>query len=181
MTRRTTHREISCEGVALHAGRPVHARLLPGVSGDGIVFRRDDLGGREIPALYDRVGETRLGTVIVEDGGSVAVVEHLMAAIAGADIDDLIIALALRYRLPAVFSTDGSVTAGGLVSYGYNLEQTFGKTADYVDRILRGEKPSDLPVQQPTKFKLAFNLKTAKALGIAIPEAFLLRADEVIE
>jgi putative ABC transport system substrate-binding protein len=61
------------------------------------------------------------------------------------------------------------------------LEQTFQKTADYVDRILRGEKPSDLPVQQPTKFKLAFNLKTAKALSITIPESFLLRADKLIE
>ena len=93
MTRRTIRREISCDGVALHAGRPVHARLVPAISGAGIVFRRDDLDGREIPALYDRVGETRLGTVIAEDGASVAVVEHLMAAVAGAGIDDLTVAL----------------------------------------------------------------------------------------
>ena len=121
--------------------------------------------------------ESAISSFATKQNGGIIVPPH---AITWAN-DDLIIALALRYRLPAVFSTDGSVMAGGLVSYGYNLEQTFGKTADYVDRILRGEKPSDLPVQQPTKFKLAFNLKTAKALGITIPESFLLRADEVIE
>ena len=121
--------------------------------------------------------ESAISSFATKQNGGIFVPPH---AITWAN-DDLIIALALRYRLPAVFSTDGSVTAGGLVSYGYNLEQTFRKTADYVDRILRGEKPSDLPVQQPTKFKLAFNLKTAKALGITIPESFLLRADEVIE
>ncbi len=93
MTRRSIRREISCEGVALHAGRPVHAKVLPAASGAGIAFRRDDLGGRRIRALYDRVGQTRLGTVIVEDGASVSVVEHVLAAVSGADIDDLTIAL----------------------------------------------------------------------------------------
>jgi UDP-3-O-[3-hydroxymyristoyl] N-acetylglucosamine deacetylase len=93
MTRRSIHREVSCEGVALHAGCSVRARLLPAPAGAGVVFRRDDLGGREIPALYDRVGETRLGTVISENGANVAVIEHLMAAVAGAGIDDLIVAL----------------------------------------------------------------------------------------
>lgn len=93
MTRRTLDREVTCEGVALHAGCRVCANLLPAAAGAGIVFRRDDMGGAEIPALYDRVGETRLGTVINENGASVAVVEHLMAAIAGAGIDDLFVAL----------------------------------------------------------------------------------------
>ena len=93
MTRRSIHREVSCDGVALHAGCSVRARLLPAPAGTGVVFRRDDLGGREVPALYDRVGETRLGTVITENGANVAVVEHLMAAIVGADIDDLTVAL----------------------------------------------------------------------------------------
>ena len=74
MTRRSIHREVSCEGVALHAGCSVRARLLPAPAGAGVVFRRDDLGGREIPALYDRVGETRLGTVISENGANVAVI-----------------------------------------------------------------------------------------------------------
>ena len=121
--------------------------------------------------------ESAISSIALKQNGGIIVPPH---AITWAN-DDLIIALALRHRLPAIFSTDGSVTAGGLVSYGYNLEQTFGKTAGYVDRILRGQKPSDLPVQQPTKFKLAFNLRTAKVLGIAIPESFLLQADEVIE
>jgi putative ABC transport system substrate-binding protein len=121
--------------------------------------------------------ERAMSSFATKDNGGIIVPPH---AITWAN-DNLIITLALRHRLPAIFSTDGSVTAGGLVSYGYNLEENFRKTADYVDRILRGEKPSDLPVQQPTKFKLAFNLKTAKALGLTIPESFLLRADEVIE
>lgn len=92
MTRRTIATEISTTGAALHAGGAVNMTLSPGASGAGIVFRRSDLGGREIPALYDRVGETRLGTVISDGTGtSIGVIEHLMAAIAGAEIDDLLV------------------------------------------------------------------------------------------
>jgi len=94
---------------------------------------------------------------------------------------DLIRALALRLRLPAIYASPGSVKAGGLVYYGIDWEDSFRRTAEYVDRILRGEKPSDLPVQQPTKFQLAFNLKTAKALQLEVPPSILLRADEIIE
>ena len=94
MTRRTIATEISTKGSALHAGGSVNMTLSPAASGAGIVFRRSDLGGREIPALYDRVGETRLGTVISDGAGaSVGVIEHLMAAIAGADIDDLLVTI----------------------------------------------------------------------------------------
>jgi putative tryptophan/tyrosine transport system substrate-binding protein len=94
---------------------------------------------------------------------------------------DLIRALALRLRLPAIYASPGSVKTGGLVYYGIDWEDSFRRTAEYVDRILRGEKPSDLPVQQPTKFQLAFNLKTAKALQLEVPPSILLRADEIIE
>jgi UDP-3-O-[3-hydroxymyristoyl] N-acetylglucosamine deacetylase len=93
MTRRTIFQEIHCEGLALHAGCRVRAKMLPAEAGQGIVFRRDDLDGREIPARYDRVSETRLGTVITEDEASVAVIEHLMAAIFGAGLDDVTVAL----------------------------------------------------------------------------------------
>jgi UDP-3-O-[3-hydroxymyristoyl] N-acetylglucosamine deacetylase len=92
VTRRTIAKEIASEGVALHAGRNVRMMLAPAAAGTGIVFRRSDLGGREIPALYDKVGETRLGTVIDDGAGaSVGVIEHLMAAVAGAGIDDLLV------------------------------------------------------------------------------------------
>ena len=92
-----------------------------------------------------------------------------------------IIALAARHRLPAVYSDRGSVTAGGLISYGPDRLDQFRRTAGYVDRILKGEKPADLPVQAPTKYELVVNLKTAKALGLDVPASVLARADEVIE
>jgi putative tryptophan/tyrosine transport system substrate-binding protein len=95
---------------------------------------------------------------------------------------DLIIDMTLRYQLPAIYADSvHSVTAGALVFYGIDLEDLFGHVAEYVNRILHGEMPSDLPVQGPTKFKLLYNLKTAKAIGLDIPPIMLARADEVIE
>jgi putative ABC transport system substrate-binding protein len=94
---------------------------------------------------------------------------------------DLIIGLAARYRLPAVYISRQEAAAGGLISYGPNTLDQFRSAAGYVDRILKGEKPGDLPVQVPTKFELVINLKTAKALGLQIPDKLLATADEVIE
>jgi len=94
---------------------------------------------------------------------------------------DLIIALAARHRLPAIYYAPFFAVAGGLISYGPDFPDQFRRAAGYVDRILKGEKPADLPVQAPTKYELVINLKTAKALGIDLPPTLLARADEVIE
>ncbi len=122
-------------------------------------------------------------------------IEHAVTAFAGAANSglivaasplanvhlDLIITLAGRHKLPAVYFERAFVTDGGLISYGPNFIDQFRRAAGYVDRILKGEKPADLPVQAPSKYELAINLKTAKALGLDIPQSLLARADEVIE
>jgi len=92
-----------------------------------------------------------------------------------------LISLAARGRLPSAFGQRGYVEAGGLVYFGPNLPDQYRRAATYVDKILKGAKPGDLPVEQPTKFELVINLKTAKALGITIPQSVILRADQVIE
>ena len=103
------------------------------------------------------------------------------ASATGAANFNLLVAAAARYKLPAVYIQRPFVVAGGLISYGPNFEDQFRRAADYVDRILKGEKPGDLPVQAPTKYELVINLKTAKALGITVPLIMQMTADAVIE
>jgi putative tryptophan/tyrosine transport system substrate-binding protein len=109
--------------------------------------------------------------------GGLIVTASALSAVHG----DLIIALAARHELPAVYFLRRFVSRGGLISYGPDIIDQYRRAADYVDRILRGEKPRDLPVQSPTRYELAVNMKTAKALGLNLPSTLLARADEVIE
>jgi putative ABC transport system substrate-binding protein len=92
-----------------------------------------------------------------------------------------IVGFALKSRLPSVYGSGGAVDAGGLMSYGTDLAHSYGRVAYYVDKILKGAKPADLPVEQPTKFELVINLKTAKQIGLTIPPNVLARADRVIK
>jgi putative ABC transport system substrate-binding protein len=112
----------------------------------------------------------------IDNGGLV-----VTASPSGTVHRELIIALAARHKLPAVYWQRFSVPSGGLMSYGPDLLDQYRQAAGYVDRILKGEKPADLPVQAPTKYELVINLKTAKALGLTVPPSLLARADEVIE
>jgi putative tryptophan/tyrosine transport system substrate-binding protein len=144
-----------------------------------------------IQALAQSLG-VEVSAVSVRDAGDI---ERAVAALArsangglivtpsgGSSVHrDLIITLAARHKLPAVYSDRFNVTAGGLLSYGHDRIDQFRRAAAYVDRILRGEKAGDLPVQAPTKYELVINLKTAKALGLEVPATLLAIADEVIE
>ena len=121
--------------------------------------------------------ETAFDAFSREPGGGLAVQPDATIA----THRDTIIELAARHRLPGVYPFRYYTSRGGLVSYGVDTPSQMSRAAEYVSRILRGEKPNDLPIQAPNKFELVVNLKTAKALGLTIPESFLLRADEVIE
>ena len=129
-------------------------------------------------SLQDPSGmERAIGTFAHAPNGGLIVTTSGLAL----DYCDLIVALAARYKLPAVYYERFFVTAGGLISYGSSFGEGYRRAAAYVDRILKGEKPADLPVQAPTKYELVINLKTAKALGLAVPPSVRARADEVIE
>jgi putative ABC transport system substrate-binding protein len=141
------------------AARPLGVEVSP-------VDIRD---AREIERAVTAFAQSPYGGVIVTSSG-----------LANAH-RDLIIRLAAKLRLPAVYSFRFFVGAGGLVSYGSDSVDPHRRAAEYVDRILKGEKPGDLPVQAPTKYELVINLKTAKALGLTVPPTLLARADEVIE
>ena len=129
------------------------------------------------PVLDAAEIERAIDTLAREPNGGLVVLPDAFTTTHG----DLIIALVARDRLPAIYPFRYFVTRGGLMSYGYDTVDLYRQAASYVDRILKGEKPADLPVQAPTKFALVINLKTAKALGLAVPPMLLARADEVIE
>ena len=116
-------------------------------------------------------------TAIREERGGLLVLPNLFTTVHR----DAIVALATRHHLPAVYAFRYFTTIGGLMSYGIDQPDLYRRAAGYVDRILKGAKPGDLPVQRPTKFELVINLKTANALGVEIPATLLARADEVIE
>ena len=120
------------------------------------------------PAFAEAARQNLQGVVIISDSATIAHRNQLGTA-------------ALKYRLPTIFSNKAYLQGGGLMSYGPDVVATFYRAAYYVDKILKGAKPADLPVEQPTKFELVINMKTAKALGITIPQSLLLRADEVIQ
>jgi putative ABC transport system substrate-binding protein len=121
--------------------------------------------------------ERAVGTFAQEPNGGLIIVVGSAATVHR----NLIIALATKHRLPAIYPYRYFVASGGLVSYGPDLVDQYRRASGYVDRILKGEKPGDLPVQAPTRYQLVINLKTAKALGLNVPETLLARADEVIE
>jgi UDP-3-O-[3-hydroxymyristoyl] N-acetylglucosamine deacetylase len=136
--RRTIDRGIQKSGTALHAGGIVNMTLSPAPSDTGIVFRRSDLGNKDIPALYDRVGETRLGTVIAQDGASVGVIEHLMAAIAGAQIDDLLVTLD---------GPEPPILDGDALSYFELLEEAGTKEQPGQRRAIKVTKPVEIAIK----------------------------------
>jgi putative ABC transport system substrate-binding protein len=171
------------------------SEIAPGLKRAAIMFNPDMIGAsafmppletaarsiRVAPTFAPVHSDAEIETAIIalgrEPGGRLVVVPDLFTAVHRAPI----ISAAARNNVPAAYGLSRFVRDGGLLSYGVDRVDLFRRSATYVDRILRGEKPGDLPVQFPTKFEMIVNLKTAKALGLAIPPSIRLRADEVIE
>ncbi|MEK7385137.1 MAG: ABC transporter substrate-binding protein, partial [candidate division NC10 bacterium] len=133
------------------------------------VARFDARGPADLEGAFDALTRARAGALIITGGGVQFNMRNQIAQ------------LALRNRLPSIFTVSEYVEAGGLMSYGASLRDQWRRAATYVDKILKGAKPGDLPVEQPTKFELVVNAGTAKALGLAIPPSVRLQADRVVE
>jgi putative ABC transport system substrate-binding protein len=155
----------------------------PGAAGIGqwaiIQSVAQSLGVELKPIMLTNAGdiERAVATFAREPNGGMIVV----VSAASLNHRELIVGLAARHRLPTVYAYRVFVTGGGLITYGPDIVRQYRRAAGYVDRILKGEKPGNLPVQAPTEHALVINVKTAKALGLDVPEALLARADEVIE
>jgi putative ABC transport system substrate-binding protein len=165
---------IAHVGFIYDPANPAGARHLEGLMSAGGLLNIHVRGaavhdGAEIATAIDQVAETRNGGLVVLGGPATAAYR------------DRIITSAARHLLPAVYPYRYFVASGGLLSYGPDTVDVYRHAASYIDRILRGEQPADLPVQQPTKYELVINLKTAKALGLDVPPTLLARADEVVE
>ena len=166
--------QVSRVAVLLDLEQPPHVALWRAIEATaqsfGVRLTPADVQGRaDIERTIEALAREPNGALIVQAGPITSTNRELIAA------------LAVRHRLPTAYGFRDFVTSGGLVSYGIDRVEQSQQAAGYVDRILRGERPADLPIQQPTKFELVINLKTAKALGLEIPPALLARADEVIE
>jgi len=166
--------QVSRVAVILNLEQPPHVAMWRSIEATAPSF-----GVRSIPA--DAPGPDEIERVIEgfarEPNGGLIVLPSPITQVHR----ERITALAAQHRLPAAYAFRFYVTSGGLVSYGIDIADQIRQAAGYVDRILKGEKPGDLPIQQPTKFELVINLKTAKALGLDVPHSLLARADEVIE
>jgi putative ABC transport system substrate-binding protein len=183
--------EFSVAGKMLEALK----QIAPAVSRVALTFNPDNLSTPEFVRTVEAAAPTLAVELVTVPVRRAAEIEPALAAIARQGVNglmglpdpftnahrDLIVGLAARYRLPAIYIQRAFVVAGGLMSYGVDVTDLFRRAAPYVDRILKGAKPADLPVQQPTKFELVINLKAAKALGLTVPDMLLARADEVIE
>jgi putative ABC transport system substrate-binding protein len=154
-----------------HSAHPLMARQAEGAARAlGVQLHILQAGSpAEIDAAFAAMRSQGVGGVLVLRG-SLFLAQRTQIA-----------ALAAKSRLPAVYGTREEAEAGGLMAYGASLPLLYRRAATYVDRILKGAKPADLPIEQPTKFELVINLKTAKALRLTIPQSLLLRADEVIQ
>jgi putative tryptophan/tyrosine transport system substrate-binding protein len=170
--------------------------LMPGASHFALLHEKSSTTVASVIAeLQPAASSIGAHLEVIASAGSVGEIESAFATLAQKRIDAVLVspsplfynlrvpftAVAARHTMPAIYWDRELVVAGGLTSYGSNVTDQFRQVGNYAGRILKGEKPTDLPIQQPTKFQLVVNLKAARAIGLTIPESFLLRADEVIE